>query len=208
MLKAVTRQAGAVDARIQALNDDIRARQRQQQQQEQEQLVTTATFFDRHATPEDMAVLVTEQDFVAAQQELVPSVSAGELAHYERVRAAFEGGGRGRNGADGGLPRRAGEPRRAALDAAAAVDDGGLRTSVKGKGRAVVVAPLRSRKGKEVAVNGWDGDEGDGGAGDDSFEAADEDDMSRRRKAKGKGKAVAASSFHDGASDDDGLYES
>ena len=36
-------------------------------------------------------MLVTEADFVAAQRELVPSVSATELAHYERVRASFEG---------------------------------------------------------------------------------------------------------------------
>lgn len=29
---------------------------------------------------------------MAAHEELVPSVSAGELAHYEKVRAMFEGG--------------------------------------------------------------------------------------------------------------------
>ena len=35
--------------------------------------------------------MVTEGDFEAAQTELVGSVSAKELEHYARVRAAFEG---------------------------------------------------------------------------------------------------------------------
>ncbi|KAG9252707.1 peroxisomal biogenesis factor 6 [Emericellopsis atlantica] len=77
MLKAVTRQAQMVDSKIQHLRADM----------------STAYFFDHHATPEDLAVVVTEQDFLAAQQELVPSVSQGELQHYEKVRATFEGSG-------------------------------------------------------------------------------------------------------------------
>ncbi|KAL1895518.1 peroxisomal assembly protein [Ceratocystis pirilliformis] len=80
MLKAVTRQATLVDTKIRALSATAG------------KPVTTAAFFDHHATPSDIAVVVTEADFLAAHQELVPSVSAGELAHYERVRAQFEGG--------------------------------------------------------------------------------------------------------------------
>ncbi|KAK0656647.1 hypothetical protein B0T16DRAFT_441546 [Cercophora newfieldiana] len=80
MLKAVTRQASLVDAKIKTLNA-ARA-----------QPITTAYFFDHHATPDDVAVMVTEQDFIDAHRELIPSVSAGELAHYEKVRATFEGG--------------------------------------------------------------------------------------------------------------------
>ncbi len=59
MLKAITRQASAVDAKIKALPGG---------------LVTTAYFFDHLATKEDIAVMVTELDFFAAQRELVGSV--------------------------------------------------------------------------------------------------------------------------------------
>lgn len=59
MLKAITRQATAVDEKIKALPGGP---------------VTTAYFFDHLATPEDIAVMVTEQDFIAAKAELVASV--------------------------------------------------------------------------------------------------------------------------------------
>ncbi|KAI2408337.1 peroxisomal assembly protein [Ophidiomyces ophidiicola] len=75
MLKAITRQASAVDKKINALPEGP---------------VTTAYFFDHMATPDDVAVTVTEEDFIAAQQELVPSVSTKELEHFERVRRTFE----------------------------------------------------------------------------------------------------------------------
>ena len=59
MLKAITRQASAVDAKIKALSGPP---------------ITTAYFFDHFATDEDIAVMVTEQDFYAANRELVGSV--------------------------------------------------------------------------------------------------------------------------------------
>ena len=59
MLKAITRQASAVDAKIKALPDGP---------------VTTAYFFDHMATAEDITVTVTEEDFHTAQRELVGSV--------------------------------------------------------------------------------------------------------------------------------------
>lgn len=59
MLKAITRQASAVDAKIKALSGAP---------------VTTAYFFDHLATDEDIAVMVTEEDFFAANRELVGSV--------------------------------------------------------------------------------------------------------------------------------------
>jgi peroxin-6 len=180
MLKAVTRQANVVDARIEALNRDILILNKEKQLQQP--LITTATFFDRFATPDDLAVLVTEADFVAAHQELVPSVSAGELLHYERVRAAFEGGsGHDRQSTRSGMR----SPK--------------SRDGFQGKGKGPALGPAM-RKGKGSAVR--NGDEDD--AGDE-----DEDDEAQgngRRRDKGKGKAVAA--FHDSASDDDGLYES
>ena len=59
MLKAVTRQAAIVDAKIKTLPGGP---------------FSTAFFFDHFATKEDTAVLVTEDDFSAAQGELVSSV--------------------------------------------------------------------------------------------------------------------------------------
>ena len=59
MLKAITRQASAVDAKIQKLSGPP---------------ITTAYFFDHLATDEDIAVMVTEADFFAANRELVGSV--------------------------------------------------------------------------------------------------------------------------------------
>lgn len=59
MLKAITRQASAVDAKIKALSGAP---------------VTTAYFFDHLATDDDIAVMVTEEDFFAANRELVGSV--------------------------------------------------------------------------------------------------------------------------------------
>lgn len=59
MLKAITRQCTAVDARIKGLPDSG---------------VTPAYFFDHLATQDDVDVTVHEQDFIAAQRELVGSV--------------------------------------------------------------------------------------------------------------------------------------
>ena len=59
MLKAITRQASGVDAKIKRLSGPP---------------VTTAYFFDHLATEEDVAVLVTEADFLAANRQLVGSV--------------------------------------------------------------------------------------------------------------------------------------
>lgn len=130
MLKAVTRQANAVDAKVRELNSrrDIK------------HPVSTAYFFDHYATPEDVAVTVTEQDFLDARDELVPSVSAGELEHYEKVRATFEGG-RGEE-----KKKEIGEAR--------------PRSSGKGKGKAIAIVGGKGKgKGKEVDVGGSEEDE-------------------------------------------------
>ncbi|KAF4283463.1 peroxisomal assembly protein [Aspergillus fumigatus] len=75
MLKAITRKATAVDEKIKQLPGGP---------------VSTAYFFDHLATPDDVAVMVTEEDFNRAQSEMVPSVSAKELEHFERIRRQFE----------------------------------------------------------------------------------------------------------------------
>lgn len=59
MLKAITRQASAVDEKIKTLPGSP---------------MTTAYFFDHLATTNDITVIVTEADFSSAQHELVGSV--------------------------------------------------------------------------------------------------------------------------------------
>lgn len=180
MLKAVTRQSSLVDAKIRALNADP-SRQHQPP-------ISTAYFFDHFATQEDLSVMVTEQDFVDAHRELIPSVSAGELAHYERVRAAFEGQ-KDREKENGTSTARLGLTGRRTASGA----------SAKGKGK----APAGKGKGKAVARDSDDeyDDESDGGNGmHGSAHTAIRD--------KGKGKEVAAAPFGDGAaSGDESLYD-
>ncbi|KAH8878661.1 AAA-domain-containing protein [Thozetella sp. PMI_491] len=172
MLKAVTRQASAVDAKIKTLNSRPDAQHK----------VSTANFFDHYATPEDIAVMVTEQDFLDADRELIPSVSAGELVHYERVRATFEGGRDAPAEGQGQRPGAGG----ASLGKRTA--SGVSRGSGRGKGKATAKG-----KGKATALNS-----------DDEYDDSADDEPSGIN-GKGKGKAVAA--FHDGPDDDDGLYE-
>ncbi|KAK6436964.1 peroxisomal assembly protein [Oleoguttula sp. CCFEE 5521] len=86
MLKAVTRSARLVDARVAAINSTRSA--------EDKLPITIAGFFDHHATEADLNVLVEELDFAEARKELVPSVSLDELRHYESVRDQFEGAGK------------------------------------------------------------------------------------------------------------------
>lgn len=175
MLKAVTRQAAAVDAKIREINADPARSARRQGP------ISTAYFFDHHATPDDIAVMVTEEDFLAAHRELVPSVSAGELAHYEKVRETFEGASdKDKKAAAAGSGLRA-------VSGSSVIS----RASSKGKGKAV--AGGSKGKGKAIAL---DSDEEYGSEGDVAV---------LNGKGKGKGKAVAG--FQDGtASDDEGLY--
>ena len=73
MLKAITRQAAIVDAKIKKLPGGP---------------ISTAKFFDQYATKEDIAVMVTEKDFSAAQRELVGSVRY-VLVHTSQSKAAI-----------------------------------------------------------------------------------------------------------------------
>ncbi|CAI4213699.1 unnamed protein product [Parascedosporium putredinis] len=163
MLKAVTRQALHVDTRVAAAN------------------------------AEDLAVQVTEADFLEAQRELVPSVSAGELAHYERVRKSFEG------------ERAPGE----------AKGKGKAEDKGKGKGKAVATDGDEDQyggsgkgkgKGKAVAGPGFLRD-GEDGAGENGNGVSDGPEEFGRVNGRSKGKGKAVAGFQEGtASDDDGLY--
>ncbi|EAQ93394.1 hypothetical protein CHGG_01629 [Chaetomium globosum CBS 148.51] len=203
MLKAVTRQASLVDNKIRTVNADLGAHNLRAP-------ISTAYFFDHLATPEDLAVMVTETDFLDAHRELVPSVSAGELAHYEHVRASFEGAKdkerekEGKALADGGA-------RLALPPGAAGAGAGGRRStsgasarsaSSKGKGRALALPYVGKGKGKAVALGSGDELEGERSGGEGVV------------RDKGKGKAVAppiadgTTPFGDGVgSGDEGLYD-
>jgi len=78
MLKAITRKTKAVDDRVAEIS------------KQKGEPVSTGWFFDHAATPEDVEVVVNEEDFELAQRELVGSVSAKELEHFERIRKMFE----------------------------------------------------------------------------------------------------------------------
>nr|AAK16738.1 Pex6 protein [Colletotrichum lagenaria] len=173
MLKAVTRQAASVDAKIRELEAQPRSRTGP---------ISTAYFFDHHATPEDIAVMVTEEDFLAANRELVPSVSAGELSHYEQVRAMFEGPPE--------KDRQQQQQQQQRPSGLRAVS--GSSVVSKGKGKAIAGGSGKG-KGKAVAT------------GSDDEYGSEGEVAVVNGKGKGKGKAVAG--FQDGtASDDEGLY--
>jgi peroxin-6 len=177
MLKAVTRQANAVDAKIRELNA---------RRDGGSHPISTAYFFDHYATPDDVAVMVTESDFLEARNELVPSVSAGELAHYEKVRATFEGG-------------RDKEPSISA--AAAPATTARPRIGVPGvAGRRTTSSSSKGKgKGKGKAVARESDDEED--------DVSDTPSGYVNGRTKGKGKAVAPPVFEDGTGGDEGLYD-
>jgi peroxin-6 len=170
MLKAVTRQSRAVDMKVQEYNNTHTP------------TISIAYFFDHLATEEDTAVMVTEEDFVEAHRELVPSVSADELRHYQRVRATFEGTGKKEeekngNGAaftpSNGKGKGKGKARAAIADEESMVihtenidinGTGSAGASSKGKGKAPV-----SNHGSKNSVDIAEGGFGDAEQDDDLY---------------------------------------
>jgi len=178
MLKAVTRQASAVDAKVAAINTS------------REYPISTAYFFDHYATKEDVAVLVTEEDFMAAQRELIPSVSAKELEHYKRVREQFEAvdekNAEKKDGGGNGTILQPGTPEWHA--AHRPKQNGRVRSKGKGKGKA--------REG----VDGEDEESFYGEAPDDTGNGMAMNGTAMPYRAMGNG-------FQDGnANDDEDLY--
>jgi len=72
------------------------------------------------ATPEEIAVVVTADDFAAALRELVPSVSQAEMARYAQIRERFSLPVNTSNSDD---------------DVDSDTDDHGIKTSAKDKGK-------------------------------------------------------------------------
>ncbi|KAK6461797.1 peroxisomal assembly protein [Scheffersomyces coipomensis] len=84
MLNAMTRIANEVDVKIKQFNENLI--------QQGKEIISTRWWFDNISKEDDINVLVKMEDFLKAQSELIPSVSAEELQHYLRVRQNFEGG--------------------------------------------------------------------------------------------------------------------
>jgi hypothetical protein len=51
--------------------------------------LTPQYYLGEMATPEEIAVVVTAEDFTAALRDLVPSVSQAEMAKYRQIRQRF-----------------------------------------------------------------------------------------------------------------------
>lgn len=196
MLKAVTRQASLVDKKIAEINASNLSSGRSK--------ISTAYFFDHYASKEDVAVMVSEEDFISAERELVPSVSLKELEHYGKVRAQFEkvkeekpapspshehNGNGSANGRGKALEFQP-EPR--------------PRSNGKGKAKEKVV----DRKGKGKAVGGWDDGYDDEDEDPGFYAGTGTNGFGGSVKGKGKGKAVEVDmGFQEGSVDDDeGLY--
>ena len=180
MLKAITRRADAVDAKIKKLPGGP---------------VSTAYFFDHLATEEDISVTVTEADFDVARKGLVGSVSAKELEHYARVRKAFEGPEQSERRTQTRIPR----PKMGSLPTAIWDKDrlgsgdrnvSGGKPNSKGKGKAKVDA------GEEQGKARWDSSDEE----DEAYETShDFQNSPERRSGMGGGGG--------GREDEEGLYE-
>ncbi|RDL38361.1 p-loop containing nucleoside triphosphate hydrolase [Venustampulla echinocandica] len=173
MLKAVTRQASLVDAKIAAINASAVT---------DKPKISTAYFFDHYATKDDVDVVVTEEDFINAEKELVPSVSQGELVHYQRVRAQFEK-------VEEKKPDLKGKGKAIAIDGPISEVNGRPMSSVKEKGKGKII----DRKGKGKAVERWD---------DPTEDYEDEGINGFDSRPAMKGKAVDMG-FQQGSLDDD-----
>ncbi|VDB88628.1 unnamed protein product [Peniophora sp. CBMAI 1063] len=83
LLKAMTRTAGQVDAKLAKINASGEAIPGHPFP------LTPQYFLSEMAGPEDVEVQVSQEDFDAALDELQPSVSAAEMAHYAKIQERF-----------------------------------------------------------------------------------------------------------------------
>ncbi|GAA5940270.1 hypothetical protein JCM3775_004416 [Rhodotorula graminis] len=165
MLKAMTRKATEVDDRIAELNAQP------PYSTGAAPALTPQYYLAELATPQEIEVLVAQQDFEAALAELVPSVSQAEMLHYKTVQSRFSA--ETLNSDD----KLAAKEAEAAAAAAAASSAGALQ------------GPVEQAKPNGVVPNGVVAEEAP--AQEDESAAQEEAERQRKRKAKGKGKARA-----------------
>ncbi|KAH3898665.1 related to Peroxisomal biogenesis factor 6 [Saccharomycodes ludwigii] len=82
MLNAMTRVAKDIDLKLDKYNKE--------ENDNVKKPVSLKFWFDNVANDYDIKVVVTMEDFIKAQKNLKPSVSAEELEHYLKIRANFE----------------------------------------------------------------------------------------------------------------------
>ncbi|GAA5985229.1 hypothetical protein JCM11641_003639 [Rhodosporidiobolus odoratus] len=182
MLKAMTRKAWEVDARIAALNAEP------PYSNGAAPLLTPQYYLAELATPAEIEVLVAQQDFEAALVELVPSVSQAEMLHYKTVQQRFSA--ETMNSDDKLAEKEKVQQANAALSTAQnGTTSSSSFESAASNGEAVVGAIEKERQVANGLVNGVSDADGVGVGGEGEGEG--EAEKKKRRKAKGKGKAGA-----------------
>lgn len=78
----MTRVADSIETKVKKLNEENRP--------DLPNPLTAQYYLSHLVTPDEIVVQAEEVDFVKALEELIPSVSATELAHYSKVREKFE----------------------------------------------------------------------------------------------------------------------
>ncbi|KAK3828385.1 MAG: P-loop containing nucleoside triphosphate hydrolase protein [Benniella sp.] len=81
MLKAMSRTADGIEKRVADINKD--------ETSTLPRPITSQYYLDHLVQPDEILVQVTEEDFDQALAELIPSVSAQELEHYQQVQKMF-----------------------------------------------------------------------------------------------------------------------
>ncbi|KAI0290473.1 P-loop containing nucleoside triphosphate hydrolase protein [Russula brevipes] len=91
LLKAMARKAQEIDARIAMLNAQTSTSSPpfSSAAAQWPSPLTPQYYLAEIATPEEIAVVVTMEDFTTALRELVPSVSQAEMARYAQIRERF-----------------------------------------------------------------------------------------------------------------------
>ncbi|CDZ96282.1 Peroxisome assembly factor 2 containing the AAA-type ATPase domain [Phaffia rhodozyma] len=88
MLKAMSRKAEEVDKKIAEMNAAPRP-----ESSPHPYPLSPQYYLSELARPEEIAVLVSQEDFDLALRELIPSVSETEMEHYRRVQKQFQSPG-------------------------------------------------------------------------------------------------------------------
>ncbi|BGP19899.1 hypothetical protein JCM10213_008627 [Rhodosporidiobolus nylandii] len=175
MLKAMTRKAWEVDAKIADLNS------KPPYSTGAAPLLTPQYYLAELATPAEIEVLVGQQDFDAALAELVPSVSQAEMQHYKIVQQRFSSSTMNSEEKLAEKEEQATAAAASRLQPPPAISS---TSSLPPDGPLVVGAVEKERPLANGLVNG-------ASDGEVAEEKVEEEEKKRRRKAKGKGKARA-----------------
>lgn len=173
MLKAMTRKASEVDARIEEINKEGGRKGHPHP-------ITAQYYLAEMASAEEIEVKVNRKDFEGALRELTPSVSEQEMEHYREVQAKFSAPKKEdkKEKEEEGVVGE--QPLMAMMKAAGANGDQKARLQQLLAERVKQEDGLNGKTEANVEVNGL------------KPEGKEEEDaeVEARRKAKGKGKAT------------------